>query len=405
MFSLSTSLVVGATCNCPEGPETVQRDLRELGPDALLAPPRIWENMLSALQVKAADASWLKRRVYDYFRRLAERRELLIEDRKSVPAATRLAYRLGEFFVYGPVRDQLGLRNARWCLTGGAPLGADAFRFFRSFGINLKQIYGATEASALVALQRNDEADPNTVGRTLPGTEVRIDEKGEVLVKGPGVFQGYYKQDEATRETLTADGWLKTGDAGLIDPRGQLAIIDRAKDVGKLADGTPFAPQFIENKLKFSPFIREAVAFGDGRRFVAAMVAIDIGTVGKWAEARSLPYTSFMDLAAKPDVARLIVEEVGKINATLPGTSKVARIVLLNKELDADDAEITRTRKVRRAFVAEKYAPVIAAFYDGASEARLTVDITFEDGRRSTLSSTLAVHDVVPPGEGKRMAA
>jgi long-chain acyl-CoA synthetase len=405
MFSLSTSLVVGATCNCPESPETVQRDLRELGPSALLAPPRIWENVLTGLQVKAADASWLKRRVYEYFRRVAERRELLIEDRKAVPAGTRLAYRLGEFFVYGPVRDQLGLRNARWCLTGGAPLGADAFRFFRSFGINLKQIYGATEASALVAMQRNDEADPNTVGRTLPGTEVRIDEKGEVLVKGPGVFQGYYKQEEATHEALTADGWLKTGDAGLIDPRGQLAIIDRAKDVGKLADGTPFAPQFIENKLKFSPYVREAVAFGDGRPFVAAMVAIDMSTVGKWAEARSLPYTSFMDLAAKPDVARLIIEEIGKINATLPGTSKVARIALLNKELDADDAEITRTRKVRRGFVAEKYAPVIAALYGGAREARVTMDITFEDGRRSTLSSTLGVHDVAGSDEGKRMAA
>ena len=383
----------------------MQRDLRELGPSALLGPPRIWENMLTALQVKAADASWLKRRVYEHFRRVAERRELLIEDRKPVPALTRLAYRLGEVLVYGPVRDQLGLRNARWCLTGGAPLGADAFRFFRSFGINLKQIYGATEASALVALQRNDEADPNTVGRTLPGTEVRIDERGEVLVKGPGVFQGYYRQEEATREALTADGWLKTGDAGLIDPQGQLAIIDRAKDVGKLADGTPFAPQFIENKLKFSPYIREAVAFGDGRPFVAAMVAIDMSTVGKWAEGRSLPYTSFMDLATKPDVARLIIEEVGKINATLPGTSKVARIVLLTKELDADDAEMTRTRKVRRGFVAEKYAPLIAAFYDGVKEARLTMDITFEDGRRSQLTSTLAVHDIAPAGESKRMAA
>jgi long-chain acyl-CoA synthetase len=405
MFSLSTSLVVGATCNCPESPETVQRDLRELGPSALLAPPRIWENMLTGLQVRAADASWLKRKVYDYFRRVAERRELLMGDRKPVPATTRLAYRLGEVLVYGPVRDQLGLRNARWCLTGGAPLGADAFRFFRSFGINLKQIYGATEASALVAWQSNEEADPNTVGRSLPGTEVRIGERGEVQVKGPGVFLGYYKQDDATRDAMTPDGWLKTGDAGLIDPRGQLAIIDRAKDVGKLADGTPFAPQFIENKLKFSPFIREAVAFGDQRPFVAAMVAIDISTVGKWAEARGLPYTSFMDLAAKPDVARLIVEEVHKINATLPGSTKVARIVLLNKELEADDAEVTRTRKVRRAFVAEKYAPLIAAFYDGGREARLTMDITFEDGRKSSLTSSLVVHDIAAVGADKRLAA
>jgi long-chain acyl-CoA synthetase len=406
MFSLSTSLVVGAICNCPESPETVQRDLRELGPSALLGPPRIWENMLTGLQVKAADASWLKRTTYEYFRRVAERRELLLGERKPVQAWTRFAYRLGEVLVYGPVRDQLGLRNARWCLTGGAPLGADAFRFFRSFGINLKQIYGATEASALVALQSNTEADPNTVGRTLPGTEVRIGERGEVQVKGPGVFLGYHKQDDATRDALTADGWLKTGDAGLIDPSGQLAIIDRAKDVGQLADGTPFAPQFIENKLKFSPYIREAVAFGDQQRFVAAMVAIDMSTVGKWAEGRSLAYTSFMDLAVKPDVAQLIMGEVAKINATLPGTTKVARIVLLNKELDADDAEMTRTRKVRRGYVAEKYAPVIAAFYEDGKEARLTMDITFEDGRKSTLTSTLAVHNVAPASGGdKRMAA
>ena len=405
IFSLSTSLVVGATCNCPESPETVQRDLRELGPDALLAPPRIWENMLTSLQVKTADASWLKRKVYEYFRGAAERRELLRGDGKAVPFGTRVACRLGEVLVYGPVRDQLGLRNARWCLTGGAPLGAETFRFFRSFGINLKQIYGATEASALVALQKDDEADPNTVGRTLPGTEVRIGERGEVQVKGPGVFRGYYKQDDATRDAISADGWLRTGDAGLIDPRGHLAIIDRAKDVGKLDDGTPFAPQFIENKLKFSPYVREAVAFGDQRSFVAAMVAIDISTVGKWAEQRGLPYTSFMDLAAKPDVAQLIVEEVRKINATLPETTKVARIVLLNKELEADDAEMTRTRKVRRAFVAEKYAPLIAAFYDGAKEARLTMDITFEDGRKSTLTSTLAIHDIVAAGTAKQMAA
>ena len=404
IFSLSASLVVGATCNCPESPETVQRDLRELGPSALLAPPRIWENMLTGLQIKAADASFLKRVVYQYFRRVAERRELVLGDRKPLPATTRFAYRLGEFFVYGPVRDQLGLRNARWCLTGGAPLGADTFRFFRSFGINLKQIYGATEASALVSLQNNDEADPNTVGRTLPGTEVRIGERGEVLVKGPGVFLGYFKQDEATRDAMTADGWLKTGDAGLIDPRGHLAIIDRAKDVGKLDDGTPFAPQFIENKLKFSPYIREAVAYGDQHPFVAAMIAIDMSTVGNWAESRSLTYTSYIDLAGKPEVARLIIDEVAKLNTTLPGTTKVARIVLLNKELDADDAEMTRTRKVRRAFVAEKYAPVIAALYDGAKEARLTMDITFEDGRKSTLTSTLAVHDIAPPA-GKRMAA
>jgi long-chain acyl-CoA synthetase len=399
MFSLSTSLVVGATCNCPESPETVQRDLRELGPSALLAPPRIWENMLTSLQVKATDASSLKRRIYEYFRAAAERRELLKSDGSRVPLTLRAVCRLGEILVYGPVRDQLGLRNARWCLTGGAPLGPDTFRFFRSFGVNLKQIYGATEASALIATQADHAADPNTVGRTLPGIDVRIDERGEVQVKGPGVFLGYYKQEEATRAAMTPDGWLKTGDAGLIDPRGDLAIIDRAKDVGKLADGTPFAPQFIENKLKFSPYVREVVAFGDQRPFVVAMIAVDMSTVGKWAEGQSLPYTSFMDLAGKPQVARLISAEVVKINKTLPESSRVRRIVLLNKELEADDAEMTRTRKVRRGFVAEKYAPVVAALYEGASEARLTMEITFEDGRKSSLTSTLAVHDVLAANE------
>jgi long-chain acyl-CoA synthetase len=404
IFSLSASLVVGATCNCPESPESVQRDLRELGPSALLAPPRIWENMLTGLQVKAADASWLKQRIYEFFRSAAEKREVLKGDGKPVPLATRLACRLGEICVYGPVRDQLGLRNARWCLTGGAPLGADTFRFFRSFGINLKQIYGATEASALVATQADDAADPNTVGCTLPGTQVRIGANGEVQVKGPGVFRGYYMQDDATQDALTEDGWLKTGDAGIIDPRGQLAIIDRAKDVGKLMDGTPFSPQFIENKLKFSPFIREAVAFGDQRPFVGAMVAVDINTVGKWAEDNNLPYTSFMDLAGKPQVATLVVAEVAKINATLPASLRVHRVVLLNKELEADDAEITRTRKVRRGFVAEKYASVITALYDGSKEARLTMQITFEDGRKSSLTSTLAVQDIAPTAS-KQMAA
>ena len=405
IFSLSASLVAVATPNCPESPETVQRDLRELGPSGMIGPPRIWENMLTALEVRAADASRLKRMVYTYFRDVAVRRELLKEDKKPIPPGMRLAYRIGELVVYGPVRDQLGLRHARWCLTGGAPLGADTFRLFRSFGVNLKQIYGATEATAMVALQHDGEADPNTVGRSLPGMEIRIGDRGEVQVRGPGIFKGYYKQDDVTRDTLTPDGWLRTGDAGFIDPHGQLAIIDRAKDVGKLLDGTPFAPAFIENKLKFSPFIREVVAFGDQQQFVAAMVAIDITTVGKWAEQHGMPYTSYLDLAGKPDVATLILAEVRKINATLPDAQKVRRIVLLNKELDADDSEITRTRKVRRGFVAEKYAPVISAFYDGGAQAQLTMDITFEDGRKNKLTSTLLVHDVDRFGDARQEAA
>jgi long-chain acyl-CoA synthetase len=404
MFSLATALVAGVTVNCPEGPETVQRDLRELGPHAFFAPPRIWESLLTQVQVKAADASWLKRRVYEFFRRAAEQRELLRDDGKEISLARNFAHRLGEILVYGPVRDQMGLRHARWCLSGGAPLGPDTFRFFRSFGVNLKQIYGATEASALVVFQRDGYADPNTVGQAAPGWEIRIDERGEIHLRGPGVFLGYYKQEDATRETVTADGWLKTGDAGLIDPQGQLAIIDRAKDVGKLADGTPFAPQFTENKLKFSPFIREAVAFGDARPFVTAMIVIDFSTVGNWAEHRGLAYTSFMDLSRKPEVAELIAAEVAKIDATLPASIRVRRFVLLTKELEADDAEITRTRKVRRAFVTEKYADVIAALYGGADSVQVSLAVTFEDGRQGTLKSTMAIHGERLDGDARKAA-
>ena len=396
IFSLSAALVCGVTVNIPESPETVRRDLRELGPHGIVAPPRIWESLLTDIQVKAADASWLKRRAFDYFVDLARRRELMKSDGKPIPIAIELAYRIGDFVVYAPVRDQMGFGNARWALTGGAPLGADTFRFFRSFGINLKQIYGATELSALACTQSDGDADPNTVGQPVPGFEVRIDEAGEVQMRGPGVFIGYYKQDDATRAAMTPDGWLKTGDAGLIGPDGQLAIIDRAKDVGKLSDGSPFAPQFTENKLKFSPFIREAVAFGDGRPFVTAMIAIDLSTTGAWAERRRLPYSSFLDLSRKSEVAALIMEEIAKINATLPEPNRIRRFLLLNKELEADDAEITRTRKVRRGFVAEKYAGAIEAFYSGANNVEVKMDITFEDGRKTTLTSNIAIHGESP---------
>ncbi|MGE4075743.1 MAG: AMP-binding protein [Reyranella sp.] len=391
-FSLGIALVARLTANCPESPETVQRDLRELGPDAMLAPPRIWENMLTLTQIKGSDASPAKRRIFERFRSLAERCELKRADGKSLSLGERLGLAIGEVLVYGPVRDQLGLRKARWCYTGGAPLGPDTYRFFRSFGINLKQVYGATEASALISCQADAEANPNTVGRPMPQVDVRIDDRGEVLLKGPNVFRGYFKQDDVTRDTVTSEGWLKTGDAGFFDKQGHLVIIDRAKDVGKLSDGSAFAPQFIENKLKFSPFIREAVAFGDQRPFVVTMIAIDMQTVGTWAEKQGLAYTSFMDLSRKSEVAALIGQEIAKANATLPDVQQVRRYLLLNKELDADDAEMTRTRKVRRRFVAEKYANVIEAFYGGASSVDVTMEITFEDGRKSTLNSTIAIH-------------
>ncbi|HBH01762.1 MAG TPA: long-chain fatty acid--CoA ligase [Candidatus Rokubacteria bacterium] len=393
-YTLILSLYVGFACNCPESPETVQRDLRELGPTLLLAPPRIWENMLTAVLVRAADASPLKRRVFEVFRRAAERAEILRSDGKPVPLGLRLACTLGGVLVYTPIRDQLGLRRTRWALTGGAPLGPDTFRFFRSIGVNLKQVYGITETTGLVSLQPSPEANPTTAGRPCPGIDVRIAERGEVLVRGGGVFKGYLKNDEATREVIDPEGWFHTGDAGFIDPRGHLVIIDRAKDVGALADGTPFAPQFIENKLKFSPYVREAVAFGDGKPFVAAMIAIDLGTVGNWAERRGIPYTSYMDLSQKAEVRALIGEEIRKGNETLPESTQVSRFLLLTKDLDADDAEVTRTRKVRRRHVAEKYAAVTDAFYGGRDEVELATTITYEDGRQATLRSRVRIEDV-----------
>jgi long-chain acyl-CoA synthetase len=393
-YTLILSLYVGFACNCPESPETVQRDLRELGPTLLLAPPRIWENMLTAVQVKGADAPPVKRWVFEFFRRAAERAEILRSDGKPVPLGLRVLDALGEFFVYGPIRDQLGLGRTRWALTGGAPLGPDTFRFFRSIGVNLKQVYGITETTGLVSLQPSREANPTTAGRPCPGIDVRIAERGEVLVRGGGIFKGYLKNEEATREVIDGEGWFHTGDAGFIDPRGHLVIIDRAKDVGALADGTPFAPQFIENKLKFSPYIREAVAFGHEKPFVAAMLAIDLSTVGKWAERRGIPYTSYMDLSQKPEVRELIREEIRKGNETLPDSTRVRRFLLLTKDLDADDAEMTRTRKVRRRHVAEKYAAVTDAFYSGKDEVELATTITYEDGRQATLQSRVKIVDV-----------
>jgi long-chain acyl-CoA synthetase len=394
IFSLVLSTVVGITCNCPESPETVQRDLRELGPQAMLAPPRIWENMLTSINVKAADASPLKRRVFNYFRDIAEQVELARSEGRPVSGGQKLLHRIGDFLVYGPVRDQLGLGRLRWAYTGGAPLGADTFRLFRGFGINLKQVYGSTETSALVAIQQDSEANPNTVGRPCTGIEVKIADNGEVLLKSPGIFAGYYKQEDATRDAIDADGWFHTGDAGFVDPNGHLVIIDRAKDVGKMADGTPFAPQFVENKLKFSPFIREAISFGNQRPYVVAMVAIDLTTAGNWAEKRGLPYTSYTDLAQKPEMAELIKAEIEKCNAGLPAETQIRRFLLLTKDFDADDAEITRTRKLRRSFIAEKYAAVIDAFYSGAKQTELVADVTYEDGRKATVRSTVTIHDL-----------
>ena len=290
------------------------------------------------------------------------------------------------------------MRRARLVYTGGAPLGPDIIRFFRAIGVNLKQVYGATEISGICSAQPEGEVDPDTVGRVFGGVEVRIDDTGEVLLRSEGVFQGYYKQPETTREAITEDGWLKTGDAGFLDRRGHLVIVDRARDVGKLADGTALAPQFLENKLKFSPFIGEAVVFGDARPFVAAIIAVDPATVGNWAERHNLAYTSFQDLSARPEVRELIRDEIRKCNANLPEPIRLRRFLVLNKEFDADDDEITRTRKIRRRFVAEKYAAIVEAFYRDAADVEVVTEFTYEDGRKSVMRSVLAIGDVDEPG-------
>ena len=394
LYGLCVALVVGCASNCPEEPETVMRDLRELGPTGIVVVPRVWENLLSNLQIKAADSTLLKRSVYEYFIRVADEVELAKTDGRTPSAFTKLMYRLGDFLVYGPIRDQLGLRRARWCYTGGAPMGPDTFRYFHAIGINLKQLYGMTEVAGLVTLQPDDQATSESVGPPCPGIEVKISEhQSEVLVRSKGVFKGYYKQDDKTAEALDREGWFHTGDAGLMNERGHLVIIDRAKDVGKLADGTAFAPQFIELKLKFSPYINEAVAFGHAHPFVAAMVTMDFEAVGKWAERHNLPYTNYMDLAQKPEVRGLIAAEIRRVNAGLPEVLRVKRFLVLSKDLDADDNEMTRTRKLRRSYITEKYGPVIEAFYGGSGEVDLQLDVTFEDGSQSKIASHLVIEE------------
>jgi long-chain acyl-CoA synthetase len=405
LISLALHLLVGFTISFPEKPETLQRDTRELGPTLVLAPPRLWENALTRILIMAGDASPLKRRTFAFFRGVAERVLASAAAGGTPLLGLRLLHRAGEFLVCGPLRDQLGLRRARLVYTGGAPLGADTFRFFRAVGVNLKQVYGSTELSGLCAVQPDGEVDPDTVGRMIPGTEACIDDSGEVLVRSPGIFQGYYKQPEAAREAVTADGWLKTGDAGFVDRRGHLVIVDRARDVGKLDDGAALAPQFLENKLKFSPYIGEAVVFGDARPFVAAIIAIDAATVGTWAERQNLAYTSFQDLSARPEVRELVRGEIERCNADLPEAIQVRRFLVLNKEFDADDDEITRTRKIRRHFVTEKYAAIVDAFYCEAAEVEVSAEITYEDGRKAVLRSTIVIGDLAAPATRLREAA
>jgi len=392
-WSLAGALVVGCTVNCPERPETVLENLREIGPHFVVAPPRIWENLVSTVQVKMEDASFVKRRFYGWLMPIGvavARRKM---EKQPVPLRLRLLHALGEFLVFAPLRDHLGFRRTRYAYTGGAPLGPEIFLFFRALGINLKQVYGQTEAGGVSCVQRDGDIKLGTVGKPFPNTEVRLTEAGEVISKSPCVFVGYYKNPEATAQTIR-DGWLYSGDAAIFDQDGHLIVIDRAKDVAALADGTKFAPQYLENKLKFSPYIKEAVAVGQDRRYVAAMINIDMENVGKWAERRQMAYTTYTDLAQKGEVYDLIGQEVERVNRDLPAGTRISKYVLLHKELDADDEEVTRTRKVRRGFVAQKYADIIEALFSNAPSVPVTTVITYQDGRQATLQTELTIRTV-----------
>ena len=389
-WSLAGSLMVGSTVNCPERPETVLENLKEIGPHVLVAPPRIWENLVSTVQVRIDDASWVKRRLARWLMPVGEEVARRQMDKQPVSLSLRLRHALGEFFVFGPLRDHLGFRRTRYAYTGGAPLGPEVFLFFRAIGINLKQVYGQTEITGVSCVQRDGDIKLGTVGKPFPNTEVRLTDAGEVITRSPGIFLGYYKNPEATAATIR-DGWLYSGDAAMFDGDGHLIVIDRAKDVTHLADGVKFAPQYIENKLKFSPYIKEAVAVGQDQPYVAAMVNIDMENVGKWAERRQIAYTTYADLAQKPGVYDLIGQEVERVNRDLPEGTRIHKYVLLHKELDPDDEEVTRTRKVRRGFVAQKYGDIIAALYSEAPSVGVTAVITYQDGRQATMQTELAI--------------
>jgi long-chain acyl-CoA synthetase len=399
IFSYAQSYVAGFRVNCPEGAETVLADLREIGPTYFFAPPRIYENLLTTVMIRMEDAGWLKRKMFGFFMGVARRAGIRILDGAPVSFKDRLLYALGRLSVYGPLKNSLGLSRIRLAYTAGEAIGPDIFDFYRALGINIKQLYGQTEASVFVTIQPNGQVRPDTAGKPAPGVEVKVAADGEVLYRSPGVFQSYYKNPAATAETKSEDGWVHTGDAGFFDKDGHLKIIDRAKDVGRLNDGSMFAPKYIENKLKFFPYVKEAVAFGDGRDDTAAFINIDLAAVGNWAERRNIVYASYQELAARKEVYDLIQGCVEQVNRDLArdrelASSQIKRFLILHKELDADDGELTRTRKVRRGFIAGKYGRLIGALYSGQAHCEIQTEVTFEDGRKGSVSADLEIRNV-----------
>lgn len=411
MFSYTQFLVTGFTVNHPESPDTVSIDMHDIGPTYYFAPPRVLEGLLTQVMIRMEDASAIKRKLFHACMGLARRVGTRILDKDgSVGSWDRFKYKLGDLLIYGPLRNALGMSRVRVAYTAGEAIGPDLFEFYRSIGINLKQLYGSTETSVFVCVQFDGQVRADTVGPPVAGVEIRVAENGEIQVKSPGLFKEYYKNPEATVESFTADGWYHTGDAGYLDTDGQLKIIDRAKDVGRLADGSLFAPKYIENKLKFFPFIKEAVAFGDGRAEVCAFINIDLEAVGNWAERRGLPYAGYTDLAAKQEVLELIRECVEKVNVDLAEdpklcASQVARFLVLHKELDPDDDELTRTRKVRRGFIAQKYGVLVEALFEGRESQFIETEVKFEDGRSGRISADLRILSAkVFPGDMKKVA-
>lgn len=398
IFSYGQSYVAGFCVSCPESGATVMHDMRELGPTYFFSPPRIFENILTNVLVRMEDATWFKRKMFDYFIGVAKRCGVRLLEGESVNLIDRFLYLLGRIFVYGPLKNTMGFSRIRLAYTAGEAIGPEIFDFFRSLGINVKQLYGQTEASVYITLQSDNEVRADTVGRAFPGVEVNITDAGEVMYKSPGVFQSYYKNPLATLEARTGDGWVYTGDAGYWDDEGHLKVIDRVKDVGKLSDGTLFAPKFLENKLKFFPQIREAVTFGDNRDYVAAFINIDLEAVGNWAERNNVPYASYQELASNEQVYAMISECIETTNQDLSSDSQIAgsqikRFLILHKELDADDGELTRTRKVRRRIISERYDSLIEALYSDKTRGHIENVVTFEDGRKGTMVADLEIRD------------
>ena len=402
IFSYAQWLACGYVVNCPESASTVSIDLKEIGPTYYFAPPRVFEGLLTSVMIRMEDAGAIKRWIFARCMDLARRVGPALMDGQSVGTLDRWKYRLGDALIYGPLRNTLGFSRVRVAYTAGEAIGPDLFSFYRSIGINLKQLYGSTETAVFVCLQPDHEAKSDTVGVPIAGVEIRLAESGEILVRSPGLLKGYYKNPQATAEVLDAEGWYRTGDAGFLDAGGHLKIIDRAKDVGRLRggahDGAMFAPKYVENKLKFFAFIKEAVAFGDGRDRVCAFINIDVEAVGNWAERRNLPYAGYTDLAGKPEVYALIKDCVQQVNADLAqderlAGSQITRFLVLHKELDADDGELTRTRKVRRGAIAEKYEPLIAALYAGKRSQFIETAVRFEDGRTGKVAADLRIEE------------